>query len=156
MECIIETKARSILQFFQGLRGSLHVTFEGGTWAAWLYDLLKPHVTKLIVSNPHRNALLKEGSKSDRIDARKLAKLLRSNLLRPVYHGEHSHNDFDFKRTEHCSQKRVRELLKRTPEQPLRLRRSREWHSCGPFAKPSEHARSEKRRHIFLRRAGQR
>jgi transposase len=32
---------------------------------------------------------LKEGSKSDRIDARKLAELLRSNLLRPIYHGEH-------------------------------------------------------------------
>jgi Transposase IS116/IS110/IS902 family/Transposase len=34
-------------------------------------------------------AYLKQGSKSDRIDARKLAELLRSNLLRPVYHGEH-------------------------------------------------------------------
>jgi transposase len=32
---------------------------------------------------------LKEGSKSDRIDARKLAELLRSNMLRSVYHGEH-------------------------------------------------------------------
>src|SRR5713226_4401559 len=89
MECIIETKAITILQFVQGLRGSLHVTFEEGTWATWLYDLLKPHVTKLVVCNPRRNALLKEGSKSDRIDARKLAELLRSNLLRPVYHGEH-------------------------------------------------------------------
>ena len=36
-----------------------------------------------------KNALLKVGNKSDRIDARKLAELLRSNLLRPVYHGEH-------------------------------------------------------------------
>jgi hypothetical protein len=27
--------------------GSLFVTFEEGTWAAWLYDLLKPHVTEL-------------------------------------------------------------------------------------------------------------
>jgi len=89
MECVIETKAATILQFFEGLRGSLHVTFEEGTWAAWLYDLLKPHVTKIVVCNPRRNALLKEGSKSDRIDARKLAELLRSNLLRPVYHGEH-------------------------------------------------------------------
>jgi transposase len=89
MECIIETKASSILQFFEGLRGSLQVTFEEGTWASWLYDLLKPHVTDLVVCNPRRNALLKEGSKSDRIDARKLAELLRSNLLRPVYHGEH-------------------------------------------------------------------
>jgi hypothetical protein len=89
MECIIETKASTILQFFQGFSGSLRVTFEEGTWAAWLYDLLKPHVTNLVVCNPRRNALLKEGSKSDRIDARKLAELLRSNLLRPVYHGEH-------------------------------------------------------------------
>jgi hypothetical protein len=30
MRCVIETKASSILQFFQGLRGSLHVTFEEG------------------------------------------------------------------------------------------------------------------------------
>ncbi len=73
MECIIETKAATILQFFEGLRGSLHVTFEEGTWATWLYDLLKPNVAKLVVCNPRRNALLKEGSKSDRIDARKLA-----------------------------------------------------------------------------------
>lgn len=88
MESIMETKAITILQFVHGLRGSLHVTLEEGTWAAWLYDLLKPHVTKIVVCNPRRNALLKEGSKSDRIDARKLAELLRSNLLRPVYHGE--------------------------------------------------------------------
>jgi transposase len=88
MESVIETKAITILDFFRGSRGSLHVTFEEGTWAVWLYDLIKPHVTELIVCNPRRNALLKEGSKSDRIDARKLAELLRSNMLRPVYHGE--------------------------------------------------------------------
>jgi hypothetical protein len=39
MESIIETKAITILQFIQGLRGTLHVTFEEGTWAAWLYNL---------------------------------------------------------------------------------------------------------------------
>ncbi len=88
MECIIETKASTILQFFQGLSGSLHVTFEEGTWAAWLYDLLKRHVTNLVVCNPRKNALLKEGSKSDRIDARKLAELLRNGSLSAVYHGE--------------------------------------------------------------------
>jgi len=89
MECVIETKAITILDFLKGLRGSLHVTFEEGTWAAWLYDLIKPHVTELLVCNPRRNALLKEGSKSDRIDARKLAELLHSKMLRSVYHGEH-------------------------------------------------------------------
>ena len=46
-----------------------------------------------MVCNPRRNALLnallKEGSKSDKVDARKLAELLRTGMLRPVYHGEH-------------------------------------------------------------------
>jgi hypothetical protein len=49
MESIIETKAITILQFIQGLQGDVYVTFEEGTWAAWLYDLLKPHVTKVVV-----------------------------------------------------------------------------------------------------------
>ena len=50
MESIIETKASTILQFIQGLRGDLHITFEEGTWAAWLYDVLKPHVTKIVIN----------------------------------------------------------------------------------------------------------
>ena len=89
MECILETKAATILEFFEGLHGSLSVTFEEGTSAAWLHDLLKPHVTNLVVCDPRKNALLKDGSKSDRIDARKLAELLRGNRLTAVYHGEH-------------------------------------------------------------------
>src|SRR5437016_284735 len=89
MECVIETKASTILQFIHGLRGDVHVTFEEGTWAGWLYDLLKPYVTELVVCNPRKNALLKEGSKSDRIDAHKLAELLYMSKLSSVYHGEH-------------------------------------------------------------------
>ena len=89
MESIVETKTSSILQFVHGLRGELHVTWEEGTWAAWLHDLLQPHVHQVLVCNPRRNALLKEGSKNDKVDARKLADLLRTGMLRPVYHGEH-------------------------------------------------------------------
>src|ERR1700726_3851454 len=88
MESIVETKAATILQFVHGLRGSVHVTLEEGTCAAWLHDLLKPHVTEVLVCDPRKNALLKAGNKNDRIDARKLAELLRSGLLSPVYHGE--------------------------------------------------------------------
>jgi len=89
MECLLETKASTILQFFDGLRGDVHVTFEEGTWAAWLYDLLKPRVAKLVVCDPRRNALLQEGNQNDRVDARKLAELLHNNQLRSVYHGDH-------------------------------------------------------------------
>src|SRR6202048_2898240 len=88
MECVIETKAATVLEFIQGLRGSLWLTFEEGTSAAWLYDLLKPHVTKVVVCDPRKNSLLKAGNKNDRVDARKLSDLLRAGLLTPVYHGE--------------------------------------------------------------------
>jgi transposase len=70
MESILETKASTLLEFFAGLRGSLFVTFEEGTWAAWLYDLLKPHVTEVLVCNPRKIPLHKQGNKSDKIDAR--------------------------------------------------------------------------------------
>src|SRR5215472_8463772 len=88
MESILETKASTLLEFLAGLRGSLFVTFEEGTWAAWLYDLLKPHVTEVLVCNPRKIPLQKQGNKSDKIDARKFAERLRLHDLKPVYHGE--------------------------------------------------------------------
>ena len=89
METVIESRAITIVQFVEGLRGDLHVTLEEGTWAAWLYDLLRPYVNEVLVCDPRKNELLKVGNKSDRIDARKLAELLYLNKLTPVYHGEH-------------------------------------------------------------------
>jgi transposase len=90
MRSVLATRASAILDFIGGVRGTLHVTFEEGTHSAWLYDLLTRRVAKLVVCNPRKNALLKSGSKSDAIDARKLADLLRTGLLSPVYHGETS------------------------------------------------------------------
>jgi hypothetical protein len=71
-----------------GTTCSVWVTFEEGTSAAWLYHLLKLRVTKVVVCDPRKNALLKAGNKNDRVDARKLSGLLRAGLLTPVYHGE--------------------------------------------------------------------
>ena len=88
MESIVETKAATIVQFIQGIQGNLCVTLEEGTSAAWLYDLLQPHVAQVVVCDPRRNALLKAGNKNDRVDARKLSDLLRAGLLTPVYHGQ--------------------------------------------------------------------
>jgi transposase len=50
--------------------------------------VLKSQVAELVVCNPRKNALLKSGNKSDQIDARKLADLLRTNLLTSVYHDD--------------------------------------------------------------------
>jgi hypothetical protein len=66
LECVIETKASTVLQFLRSLRGDLHVTFEEGTSAAWLYDLVQPHVTEVVMCDPRQNALLHHGNRSDR------------------------------------------------------------------------------------------
>jgi transposase len=76
MEATLETKTETILEFVHGLRGSLRVSFEEGTWAAWLHDLLKPHVSEVLVCDSRKNALLRVGNKNDREDARKLSELL--------------------------------------------------------------------------------
>jgi len=90
MQSVIATRAAAVLEFLGGLRGTLHITFEEGTYSAWLHDLLVRRVGKVVVCNPRKNALLKKGNKSDRIDALKLAELLRGGMLSPVYHGENS------------------------------------------------------------------
>src|SRR5216684_7979161 len=90
MQTILATHAAALLDFVGGLRGSVHITFEEGTHSAWLHDLLVRRVARVVVCDPRQNALLKAGNKSDKIDARKLAELLRAGLLSPVYHGESS------------------------------------------------------------------
>src|SRR5437763_111487 len=86
MEATVATQAAALSDFLRGLRGRLWLTFEEGNWAAWLTQVLTPQVEKLIVCNPRRNASLKQGNKSDPLDARELAHLLQANLLKPVYH----------------------------------------------------------------------
>jgi transposase len=84
---ILPTQPQPLIGYLEGWRGRLHLTLEEGTYSAWLYDLLEGRVAELVVCDPRRNALLKEGNKTDRIDACKLADLLRTGMLRPVYHG---------------------------------------------------------------------
>jgi hypothetical protein len=50
-EAIIETKTEMVRDFIRSLRGEVHITFEEGTQAAWLYDLLRPHATEVLVCN---------------------------------------------------------------------------------------------------------
>ncbi len=87
-ESIVETKSQVITDFLKSQRGTLWVTFEEGTYANWLYDVIQPQVAKLVVCDPRKNKL--DGNKTDKIDARKLADLLRMNALKSVYHGQHS------------------------------------------------------------------
>jgi transposase len=87
MESILATEAEAVRDFLKGLRGTIQVTFEEGAQAAWLYEVVKPLVAEVIVCNPRMNKLLAVGNKADRVDAHKLAELLRCGQLKPVYHG---------------------------------------------------------------------
>ncbi|MDD1749400.1 MAG: transposase [Methanothrix sp.] len=87
-EGIVETQPTPIIDFLKGQRGTVWVTFEEGTYANWLYDVLQPQVAKVVVCDPRKNKL--DGNKSDKIDAKRLSELLRLNALTAVYHGQHS------------------------------------------------------------------
>jgi transposase len=86
-KAVVETKAQTLKDYVKGLSGTVHLTFEEGTQAAWLYDLLKPLVAACIVCDPRRNKLLESGNKSDEVDVEKLSELLYLGRLRAVYHG---------------------------------------------------------------------
>lgn len=81
---IVPTEASALTAFFRTMRGSLHVTFEEGTQAQWLHDLLVPVVDRVVVCN--RRDARRHGTKSDWHDAAELADLLRRDAVRPVYH----------------------------------------------------------------------
>lgn len=85
----LETNGARVRRYLQQLQGRVYVTFEEGTQAQWLYDLVRPLVTEVIVCDPRQNKLLSVGNKSDRIDAERLAELLRNKSLKAVDHADH-------------------------------------------------------------------
>ena len=88
MQAVIETGAERVRGFLKQLRGKVCVTFEEGTQAQWLHDVVRPLVSEVVVCDPRHNKLLQSGNKNDRVDAQKLAELLRNRALKAVYHGD--------------------------------------------------------------------
>jgi transposase len=86
----VQMKQEALTDYIKGIGGIIHLAFEEGTQAAWLYDLLKPYVSEIIVCDPRYNKGSMARSKTDRLDAHRLAELLRTNSLKAVYHGEKS------------------------------------------------------------------
>ncbi len=46
---ILPTEEPALVEFFRGMRGAVHVTFEEGTQAQWLRDLVAPLVDRVVV-----------------------------------------------------------------------------------------------------------
>ena len=59
---------------------------EATLFSAWIYDTLKPYAEKLVMGHPARMKAITAGKKkSDTIDARTIADLLRCDLLATCY-----------------------------------------------------------------------
>ena len=82
----VPSSVKELKNYLKLTRGSKILTLEETTTAQWLYTELREHVDEIIICDPYRNKLLSEGAKNDKIDAVKLAILLRSGLLKPVFH----------------------------------------------------------------------
>lgn len=82
----VPSDVKELRLYLEKLKGKRILTFEESTASQWLYTELRESVDELIVCDPYRNHLLKEGAKSDKIDAAKTVQLLRAGLLKPVFH----------------------------------------------------------------------
>ncbi len=81
----VPTTIPAISTVLSSLEGKKILAMEEGPMAGWLYRNLNQEVDKLIVSDPRHNKLItSEGDKDDKIDADKLAALLRGNFLKAV------------------------------------------------------------------------
>jgi hypothetical protein len=82
---VLPTEGGALTEFLRGMRGAVHLTFEEGTQAQWLHDLLTPLVDRVVVCD--RRGAARQGNKGDQVDADQLSELLRRGSLRAVYHG---------------------------------------------------------------------
>lgn len=88
-ESTIATREEGLIatiESYNQLRGRTEVVFEETSMASWLYEVLKPHADRVVVCHPTDSAQFR-GSKTDRIDANQLARLLRMDEVTEVNHG---------------------------------------------------------------------
>jgi transposase len=137
------TAIPALVEALETVRRPRVLTFEEGPLADWLARHLRPHVDRLLVCDPRRNALVaKESDKDDPIDAEKLAQLLRGGYLKEV-HQTASLDRTLLKQQVSFYHDRVRERVRQGHQLMALLRRH------GVFASIGEVLDAERRRHLW-------
>ena len=81
------TSEANLRSAFANLPGEIHVHLEAGELAPWAAAIIAPLVKRVVCSHPRDNAwIAKDGDKCDRVDAYKLAELLRLNRFKEVHY----------------------------------------------------------------------
>ena len=83
---VFKTSERNLRAFFSK-HPSSSLLVEECEMAAWVRETVKPHVARVTVCDPKRNAWVAKGTnKNDRVDAAKLAELNRLGSYAEVWH----------------------------------------------------------------------
>src|SRR5882762_4947683 len=90
------TSEANLRAAFADQHGEIHVHLEAGELAPWAAAVIAPLVTRVVCSHPRDNAwIAKDGDKCDRVDAYKLAELLRLNRFKEVHYApDQARRDF--------------------------------------------------------------
>lgn len=84
-----QTSESNLRQAFAELDGEVHVHLEAGELAAWTREVIKPYVKTVTIGHARDNAwIAKDPNKCDKVDAFKLADLLRMRRVHPVYYAD--------------------------------------------------------------------
>ena len=85
----VPTSIPAITNVLDSFQGKKHFAIEEGPMSGWLYRNLNKKVDDFISSDPRRNKLITaDGDKDDKIDAAKLASLLRGGYLRKIHQSD--------------------------------------------------------------------
>jgi transposase len=118
----IPTSEQHLRSAFARLSGDVRVHLEASELSVWAHSIIKPLVAQVVVSHPRTLAwIAKDSNKTDSIDARKLADLLRMNLVHPVY-SEHNNERRTLKHLVTHYEQTSREQARRKSKIKARLR----------------------------------
>lgn len=85
-EGAVSTRRKDLEAWMAKLPTPWHGAMEATLFTGWIYDFLRPHAASLEVAHPAMlKAISASKKKNDKVDARKVADLLRCNLLPACY-----------------------------------------------------------------------
>lgn len=83
----VKSTKEELVGLIESIRGGKRATVEESQMADWVARALMPHVDEFIRCQPRHNRLVSQSeSQNDKLDARRLAKLLWLNELKSVHH----------------------------------------------------------------------
>lgn len=86
------TSEANLIGAFGALKGEVWVHLETGELTAWIHRVLKDRVARVVVGHAKSSAwIAKDPLKRDRLDAHKLATLLRMGQVHEVYYAKEEH-----------------------------------------------------------------